>query len=114
MGMKRFMVVRHTQGTVLSVHRLLHEYHGEFIAADFAIVLAGIPQRSHDILMVHPNVLLMPSLASATTVYAHAQKKDRMEHFLSLKAIGLDETHRTADLAQLAVEKFGVKFQLDY
>lgn len=117
--MKRFMVVRHptSAGAIsaqLVIHSHLHEYHWESLDSEYVLCLASYSGHSHEILDTHPHVLVLPSVLSSVALHAHAVSKDRHGHFLSLKqALGLNESHRTADLAQMAAERYGRKFHLE-
>lgn len=112
--MTRFMVVRHpVLRQRVCVHAWLHSYHWESLDSEHVLLLGGLPARHLHLLDNHVDVLVVPSVYSTETIHGHAMLKDKAAHFLSLKRLGISETHRTVDLAQMAAQHFGVKFQLD-
>lgn len=106
--MTRFLVVRHpNMGSRIAVHHFLQGYHGVSLDNGWMLELANLDPRRVNDLHAHNDVFMLPSVFDPRTIYALSQEHNKPEHFAALKKIGINEAHKTSDLAQLAAE-FGL------
>jgi hypothetical protein len=94
------------------VHHLLSNYHGERIDATHILVLGNYPSNNHAALDAHEKCFVMPSCSLPKKLHAHAAERGKHHLVGHLSALGVDETWTSADLAQEAVNRYGVKFEL--
>ena len=115
--MTRFMVVHHPNMLKdrLPIHHHLYNYHGVSLDDAHLLILANLPESNLEILENHDATYVLPSLYDPRTIHEHANAKAQAmgkmaghfdKHLAALRVMGIDHTHKTADLAHMAAEKF--------
>ena len=106
MKIRRFMVMRHD---VPALPNMFSEYHWHGITGTDYVVAMGTFEISHMAkLEAHPHLLLLPSIHDETPLSSHALSRNKKAHFDALKSMGVEDTHKMADLARILAKQIKI------
>lgn len=115
--MHRFAVVKHDWSNKFGrvpIHHLLGEYHWASLDEGHVLLLGYVHPPRIMTLDKHPDCLLMPSLFSTKTVFAHAEERQKSHFCLPLVMhMSLQPHHQVMHLAEIAHAMHGKIFALD-